>query len=136
MLVVGANIGQEVLAEFFRLLNLSGLRASHVEVHRFIGLLPCAVFHETTSTSFDLNSTTCFLLNVFDVSTSLTDYLRTKVETRNVFHVKWDALLRPFPLQKVSLLDQPRRMQTLPFQTHLVRPVRVPSVESVSRRQD
>lgn len=48
-----------------------------MKIHRLVGFLPSAVFHETASTTFDLDATASLLLNVFDVSTTLANHLRT-----------------------------------------------------------
>jgi hypothetical protein len=57
------------------------------------------VFHEAASTAFNLDPTTCFLLDVLDVSAAMANHLSSKIEAWNRFHVDWYALFGPFALQ-------------------------------------
>lgn len=77
MLEIEADIGHEILAQFFGFLNLGRLRASNMQIHRFVGFLASAMFHESASTPLDLNSAAGFLLDVLDIGTALTDHLST-----------------------------------------------------------
>lgn len=77
MFIILTNVGEEILTELLSLLHLLWLRSGHMKIHRLVGFLPSAVFHETASTTFDLDATASLLLNVFDVSTTLANHLRT-----------------------------------------------------------
>ena len=66
-----------------------------MEVHCFIALLVRAVFCEARTTTFDLHSAARFLLNVFHISSSMTYYLRSKIEARDRFKVDWNLFLGP-----------------------------------------
>lgn len=52
-----------------------------MQIHRLITLSPRVVFLKSRTTSFDLYATAGFLLDMFDISTTLANNLRTKIET-------------------------------------------------------
>jgi hypothetical protein len=98
VLKVVAHVRKEILTEFFGLLDLGRLRAGNMEIHRLVRLLASAVFHEATASSFDLDSTARLLLDMLHIGASLANHLCSKVEPRNVLHIYWDPLFRPFSL--------------------------------------
>lgn len=78
-----------------------------MQVHRFIAFMPGVVLHEARSTAFDLDTASSFLLDVFDIRTTLTYDLSTQVKAGNRLEVYSDLLLRPFAL--VRMLVEPSR---------------------------
>ena len=74
-----------------------------MEIHRFIALSVCAVLHKTRVAAFDLHTAASFLLDMLDVSTTVTYHLCPKVEARDWLKINGNALFRPFALQVVSL---------------------------------
>ena len=73
-----------------------------MEIHRFIALSICAMFHEAGITALDLNSAPSFLLDMLDVGTTMTYHLCSKVEARDWLEINGNALFWPFALQVVS----------------------------------
>lgn len=71
MLEINAHVGEKILTERLGFLDLSRLRARHMQVHRFVRLLAGAMFHEATSTALDLHPAAGFLLDVFDIGAAL-----------------------------------------------------------------
>jgi hypothetical protein len=72
-----------------------------VQVHGLIALRVCAVFHKTRAVTFDLYTTSCLLLDVLHVGSTVSDNLGAQVEARNWFHIDRDAFFRPFTLRQV-----------------------------------
>lgn len=52
-----------------------------MEVHRLVTLPASALLDETGVASFDLDTASCLLLDMLDVSASVTDYLCSEIET-------------------------------------------------------
>lgn len=77
-----------------------------MEIHRFVTLSVCAMLHEAGVAAFDLNTTAGFLLDMLDVSTTVTYYLCPKIEARDRLEINRNALFWPFALQIVSLPGQ------------------------------
>ena len=77
-----------------------------MEVHGFITLSICAVLHEARVAAFDLNTTASFLLDMLDISTTVTYDLCPEVEARNWLEINGNALFWPFALEVVSLPRQ------------------------------
>ena len=77
-----------------------------MEIHRFIALSVCAVLHEARVAAFDLDTAASFLLDMLDVSTTVTYHLCPEVEARDWLKINGNALFRPFALQIVSLPRQ------------------------------
>lgn len=73
-----------------------------MEIHRFIALSVCAVLHEARIAAFDLDTATSFLLDMLDVSTTVTYHLCPQVKARDWLEIDGNALFRPFALQVVS----------------------------------
>lgn len=67
-----------------------------MQIHVVLALTTGAMLHETRATSFDLDTALSFLLDVFDVSTSMANNLSTKIKTWNRNKINWDFLFRPF----------------------------------------
>jgi uncharacterized protein with von Willebrand factor type A (vWA) domain len=72
----------------------------NVQIHGFIAFSSSVVLHETRSTTLDLDTASSFLLNVFDVGTTLTDNLSTEVESNDRFKVHGNLLFGPLALGK------------------------------------
>ena len=77
-----------------------------MKIHGLIALSVCTVLHKAGVAAFDLNTTAGFLLNMLDVSTTVTYYLCPEVETRDRLEINGNALFWPFALQVVSLPGQ------------------------------
>jgi hypothetical protein len=73
-----------------------------VKIHVLIAFTTSAMFHESGPTALNLNTTSRLLLNVLNISTSMTDYLSTKVKAGKWFKINRDLLLRPFALISTS----------------------------------
>ena len=72
MFIVDSDIGEEIYAQFLGFLDFGRIWPSDVKIHCFVGFFAGAVFHEAAATAFNLDSAIGFLLNMFDVSTTLT----------------------------------------------------------------
>lgn len=59
------------------MLHFIGVGASHVEIHGLIAFLVGAVLDKSRIAPFDLNAAPCFLLDVLNVGTPMTYYLRS-----------------------------------------------------------
>lgn len=79
------------------------MHSRYVEIHRFIALSVCAVLHKARVAAFDLDTAASLLLNMLDVSATMTYHLCPKVEARDWLKVNGNALFGPFALQLVSL---------------------------------
>ena len=71
----------------------------NVEVHWLIALAVGAMLHKTGISSFDLNTTSGFLLDMLDVGASMTHHLCSQVEARDRLQIDGYPLFRPFALQ-------------------------------------
>ena len=69
-----------------------------MQVHRVVTFPASARLHEAGAAAFDLNLAPCFLLNMLHIGTTLSNYLRAKVEPGNRFQSNGDLLFRPFTL--------------------------------------
>jgi hypothetical protein len=69
-----------------------------MQIHIFITLATSTMLHESGTTAFDLDTASGLLLDVLDISTTMTNNLSTKVETRNRLKVDWNLLFWPFTL--------------------------------------
>ena len=117
---------EEIFTHLFRLLDIVGIRSAamasvflasrqcgskgnaslrNVQIHLLITLLIGVMFSEATASSLDLYATLCFGLNVFDIASTCTYYLRSEVEAMDGFEVDGNALLRPLPPPKGITLD-------------------------------
>jgi hypothetical protein len=105
LLVLGANIGQEIETELFGTLNLVGVRASDVQIHGLITLVPGIVLHETRSTALNLDTASSLLLDMFDIGAALAYNLGTEVEARNGLEIHRNLLLWPFATTHGISLD-------------------------------
>ncbi|KAH0357788.1 hypothetical protein KCU83_g181, partial [Aureobasidium melanogenum] len=95
LLILGANIGQEIETELFGTLNLVGVRAT---IHGLITLVSGIVLHETRSTALNLDAASSLLLDMFDIGAALAYNLGTEVEARNGLEIHRNFLLWPFTL--------------------------------------
>ena len=71
----------------------------NVEVHWLIAFAVGAMFHKTGISPFDLNATSCFLLDMLDVGASMTHYLCSQVEAWDGLQIDGYPFFRPFALQ-------------------------------------
>lgn len=69
-----------------------------MQIHGFITFLTSRVFHESRATSLNLNATSCLLLDMLNISTSMSNYLSTKIKAWKCFKADRDLLLGPFTL--------------------------------------
>lgn len=69
-----------------------------MQIHGLVTFFAGADFRETRTTTLNLDLAAGLLLDMFHVSTALTDNLCSQVESRNRFKVNWNALLGPFAL--------------------------------------
>ena len=76
-----------------------------MQVHGLITLAIRAMLHEAGITAFDLDTASCFLLDVLDVSSTVSDDLRSQVEALDGFKVNWDSFFGPFATTKFVTLD-------------------------------
>jgi hypothetical protein len=74
-----------------------------MEIHVLITLPASTVFHESRATAFDLNTASGLLLDMLDISATMTNNLSTKVEARKWFEIDRDLLFRPFTLIKLVM---------------------------------
>ena len=90
-----------------------------MKIHILVTFAASAMFHETRTTAFNLNTAPSLLLNMLDVSTSMTNDLSTEIETWDWFKVYWNLLFRPFALSILVLASKRPDPINLLFQTHL-----------------
>jgi hypothetical protein len=69
-----------------------------MQIHILITFLISAMLEESRATALDLDTASRFLLNVFDICTSVPNNLSTKIKALNWFKINGDLLLRPFTL--------------------------------------
>jgi hypothetical protein len=69
-----------------------------MQIHRFIAFGSSVVLHEARSTALDLDTASSFLLDVFDIRTTLTYHLSTEVEANDRFEVHGNLLFGPLAL--------------------------------------
>lgn len=74
-----------------------------MQIHGFVTFLTSAELHEPGSTTFDLYTTSSLLLDMLDISASMTYDLCPQIETWKRLQIKRDALFRPFPLPQASV---------------------------------
>jgi hypothetical protein len=88
-----------------------------VQIHGLIAFSSSIVLHETRSTALYLDTASSFLLDVFDVGTTLTNNLSTEVESNDRFEVNGDLLLGPLALR--NRLEVNRELaQNTTYTTH------------------
>ena len=114
-------VSKEVFAEFACALDFLGVGPAErfrecswgvekrysrdMKVHRLITFSTSTLFHKTRVSSFDLDTATCFLLDVLYIRSSMTHDLCPKIEAWNWLKINWDALLGPFTLRTFSCND-------------------------------
>ena len=84
------------------MLDFIRVRTGYVKVHWLITFLISAMFDEAGVAPLNLDPASGFLLNVFDVGASVSDNLRSQVESLNGLEIDGDALFRPLALYGVS----------------------------------
>jgi hypothetical protein len=85
--------------------------------------------------ALNLDSTACFLLDVLDIVTAVTNDLRSEVEARDGLEIDGNFLFWPFSLlQLVARLDTNQERNILD-QIHRVRPAPGLCVENVVHQQ-
>ena len=70
----------------------------YMQIHWLIALSTSTMLHETRIAALDLNTASCFLLDVLNVSASMTHDLCSQVESRKGLKVDGNTLFRPFAL--------------------------------------
>lgn len=103
LFVLFLDVRQQVLAKLFGLLDHLGVWARYVQIHVLLSLTACCVLDVARSSTFNLHTASCLLLNVFHIRASMADDLCAKVETRDRLKVDGNLLLGPFALEKVSI---------------------------------
>ena len=63
------------------------------------------MLHEAGITAFDLDAASGFLLDVLDVSSTVSDNLCSQVEALNGLEVNWNPFFGPFATAKLVALD-------------------------------
>lgn len=101
---------------------MSGERLRNVKIHWLVALSVGTVLREARVAALDLNPASSLLLDVFDISTSMTNYLRSQIESRDRLEVNWDALFGPFALRNVRLAKCTKVKRVLRVQIHHARP--------------
>ena len=76
-----------------------------MKVHWLITFFVCAEFHKAGVAAFDLDTASSFLLDVFNVRTSMTHHLGSKIEAWNGFEIDRNSFFRPFSPSKFISLD-------------------------------
>ncbi len=79
-----------------------------MEIHWFVAFLVGPMLYKARIPSFDLDTAAGFLLDMLDVSTTVTYHLCPEVEAGDWLKINGDALFRPFALQAVSLPEHLR----------------------------
>lgn len=144
VLVLLSHVGEQILAQLLRSLNLvwvgttfnrlarsigdkRGDNSRDVQEHGLVTFTLGAVLDETRATALDLDTTTCALLNVLHIGTALADDLGTQVESGDRFEVDGNAFLWPFALRNVSksIRLQVQSGYHVRDQTHPAPPARV-----------
>ena len=74
-----------------------------MEEHVFFAFAVRGGLDEARASPLDLNTTTRFLLNMFDIGSSMPDDLGTQVESRDRFELDRDLGFGPFALCIVSI---------------------------------
>ena len=74
-----------------------------MKIHRLVALFVRTMLHKARVAAFDLDTAARFLLNVLDVSTTMTYHLCSEIKARDWLEINGNALFRPFALQLVSL---------------------------------
>ena len=69
-----------------------------MQIHRLIAFPSSAMFNEARSAAFNLDLAASLLLDMFNVSTALPDYLSTQVESGDWFGVDRKPFFGPFAL--------------------------------------
>lgn len=86
----------QILAKLFRVLYLFRVRAGDMEVHGFVAFSIGSVFHKPRATTFDLNPTTSFLLNMLYICSLMAYDRGTEVKARDRFEIYRNSFFRPF----------------------------------------
>jgi hypothetical protein len=81
------------------MLNLFWIWAGNMKVHWLIAFATCAMLHEPGATTLDLYTAAGFLLDMLDVSASMTNYLCTEIESRKGLKLDRDLLFWPLTLE-------------------------------------
>ncbi len=69
-----------------------------MEIHRLVAFSASAMLHKSRVTALDLDTATSFLLDMLDVSASMTYNLCSQIEPRKWLEVDWYTLFWPFAL--------------------------------------
>ena len=69
-----------------------------MQIHWLVAFSSGAMFNEARSATFNLDLAASFLLDMLNISTTLPDYLSTKVESGDWFEVDRKPFFGPFAL--------------------------------------
>jgi hypothetical protein len=69
-----------------------------MKIHVLIALTTCTMLDESRTATLDLDTASGFLLNMLHISSSMTDDLSSKVESRHWLKIDWDFLFGPLAL--------------------------------------
>lgn len=70
-----------------------------MQIHVLVTFTSSAVFHKARTPAFYLYATSCLLLNMLDIRTTMPYDLGAKIETWERLEVDGDPLLGPFALE-------------------------------------
>ena len=79
-----------------------------MQIHRLIAFSSSAMFNEARSAALDLDLAASLLLDMLNISTTLPDYLSTKVKSGNWFEVDRKPFFGPFALWQCQLFFLPK----------------------------
>lgn len=69
-----------------------------MQIHGLLALLVGAVFHESRTSSLDLDTASSLLLNMLHVRTTVPHDLGPQIEPWDGIKIDWNSFLRPFAL--------------------------------------
>ena len=107
-----------------------------MKIHILIALSTSTVLHESRAAALYLDTASSFLLDMFDIRTTVSDNLSTEVEAREGLKIDRDLLFRPFALYSYQQMDYSRVSAIILCQIRLVRLVLALFCGSVSRQLD
>ena len=70
----------------------------YMKIHLLITLSASAMFHKSRVATLDLDTASSLLLNMLDVSASMTHNLCSQIKSWKGLKINWDTLFRPFAL--------------------------------------
>jgi hypothetical protein len=103
LLILFLDIGNQVFAKLLGLLDHVGVGSSDVEKHVLVALMVGSGLKVSGSSTLDLHTAASLLLDMLDISSSMSNNLSTQVETMYRLQAYRDLLLGPFALWLVSI---------------------------------